>query len=213
MKRALGGTKVKHYHGIDLSQPALERATKNLVGVRFEVELDHRDFVTALTRRPEPADAAWCGLSIHHLSTEGKLELLKAIHGSTSKFLMIYEPTLADGETRNQYTERFARVNRPAWTFLTPEEWAQIDHHVIPETIRRRAPSGMSSAARPASTATTVKTKQARYSAASLTYSPLPTGQAAHSSVSAAISLAISASVWTGEGVKRMRSVPRLTVG
>ena len=52
-----------------------------------------------------------------------------------------------------------------------------------------------------------------RYSAARRTYSPLPTGQAAHSSVSAAISVAISASVWTGEGVKRMRSVPRGTVG
>ena len=49
--------------------------------------------------------------------------------------------------------------------------------------------------------------------AASLTYSPLPTGQAAHSSSNAPISAVISASVWTGEGVKRMRSVPRLTVG
>ena len=138
MAAALSGTRVKHYHGIDLSEPALELAAKNLAGAPFEIELDHRDFVTALTRRPEPADVAWCGLSIHHLSTEGKLALLKAIHGSTGKFLMIYEPTLADGESRDQYLERFARVNRPAWTFLTPEEWAQIDHHVTtcdyPET-------------------------------------------------------------------------------
>jgi hypothetical protein len=47
------------------------------------------------------------------------------------------------------------------------------------------------------------------YSAASLTYSPLPTGQAAHSSLSAVIRSEICASVWTGEGVKRMRSVAR----
>jgi Methyltransferase domain len=138
MKRALAATKVNHYHGIDLSEPALELAAKNLAGVPFEVELDHRDFVTALERRPEPADAAWCGLSIHHLSTEGKLELLKAIRGTTGKFLMIYEPSLADGETRDAYLERFARVNRPAWTFFTDDEWAQIDHHVTtcdyPET-------------------------------------------------------------------------------
>ncbi len=73
MATALSGTKARHYHGIDLSEPALELAAKNLAGVPFEVELDHRDFVTALTHRPEPADAAWCGLSIHHLSTEGKL--------------------------------------------------------------------------------------------------------------------------------------------
>ncbi len=130
MKRALHATKVSHYHGIDLSEPALELAAKNLAGVPFAVELDHRDFVEALERRPEPADAAWCGLSIHHLSTEGKAELLKAIHGSTSKMLMIYEPTLADGEDREAYLARFRRVNRPAWPFLTDEEWQQIDHHV-----------------------------------------------------------------------------------
>ncbi len=45
---------------------------------------------------------------------------------------------MADGETRDQYLERFRRVNRPAWTFLSAEEWAQIDHHVTtcdyPET-------------------------------------------------------------------------------
>ena len=82
MKHALAGTKVNHYHCIDLSEPALELAAKNLKGV-FAVELDHRDFVEALERCPELADAAWCGLSIHHLSTEGKLELLTAIHGST----------------------------------------------------------------------------------------------------------------------------------
>jgi hypothetical protein len=130
MKRALSGTKASHYHGIDLSEPALELAAKNLEGVTFEVELDHRDFVTALTKRPEPADAAWCGLSIHHLSTDGKRDLLKAIRGATSAFLMIYEPTRLDGESRDDYLARFRRVNRPAWPFLSDEEWAQIGHHV-----------------------------------------------------------------------------------
>lgn len=100
MKKALAGTKVDHYHGIDLSEPALKLAANNLEGVPFVVELDHRDFVEAIERRPEPADAAWCGLSIHHLSTDGKLELLKAIHGSTSNILLIYGPTLADDEDR-----------------------------------------------------------------------------------------------------------------
>jgi hypothetical protein len=35
MSQALAGTKVNHYHGIDLSQPALELAAKNLKGVPF----------------------------------------------------------------------------------------------------------------------------------------------------------------------------------
>jgi 2-polyprenyl-3-methyl-5-hydroxy-6-metoxy-1,4-benzoquinol methylase len=89
MQQALTGTKIAHYHGIDLSEPALELAAKNLKSAPFEVELDQSDFVEALEQRPEPANAAWCGLSIHHLSTGGKLELLKAIHNSTSDFLMI----------------------------------------------------------------------------------------------------------------------------
>ncbi len=104
----------------------------------FEVELGHRDFVEAVTLRPEPADVAWCSLSIHHLATDEKLRLMQALCGSTSSFLMIYEPTRQDGETREAYLQRFRRVNQPRWTMLTPEEWAQIDHHVttcdLPET-------------------------------------------------------------------------------
>ncbi len=43
---------------------------------------------------------------------------------------MIYEPSLAEGEDREAYLRRFRRVNRPAWPFLTKDEWEQIDHHV-----------------------------------------------------------------------------------
>jgi len=138
MQLVLAGTKIRHYHGIDLSESALDLAARNLEGAPFEVELDQIDFVEALTKRPEPADAAWCGLSIHHLSTDGKLRLFEAIHRSTKDFLMIYEPTLAQGEVRDGYLARFRHVNRPAWNFLSDEEWAQIDHHCttcdFPET-------------------------------------------------------------------------------
>jgi hypothetical protein len=107
----------------------------------FEVELDHRDFVEAITRRPEPADVAWCSLSIHHLDADGKLRLMRALRDSTTTFFMIYEPTRNDGETRDEYLQRFRRVNRTRWTMLTPDEWAQIDHHVtscdLPETAAK----------------------------------------------------------------------------
>ena len=36
MKAVLPGTQVRHYHGIDLSQPALELAATNLAGLPFE---------------------------------------------------------------------------------------------------------------------------------------------------------------------------------
>jgi hypothetical protein len=60
MREVLPGNRCWHYLGIDLSAPALELAAKNLAGATFEVELE--DFVEALTKRPEPANAAWCGL-------------------------------------------------------------------------------------------------------------------------------------------------------
>ncbi|MGB6906546.1 MAG: class I SAM-dependent methyltransferase [Methyloceanibacter sp.] len=138
MPRALAGTNIRHYHGIDLSEPALELAAANLEHVAFEVELDHRDFIEALSGRPEPADVSWCSISIHHLPTDGKRRLMQALRDSTRAVMMIYEPARQDGETREKYLERFRRVNRPAWTMLTPEEWAQVDHHVtncdLPET-------------------------------------------------------------------------------
>ena len=138
MRRVLPGTTVGHYHGIDLAEPALELAAKNLAGMPFAVDLDHRDFVQAMNDRPEPADVSWCSLSIHHLPTDGKLRLLEATRRSTNSFLMIYEPTRLDHEDRASYLDRFTAVNRPLWTMLTPEEWGQIEHHVrgcdLPET-------------------------------------------------------------------------------
>jgi hypothetical protein len=56
MNAALRGTQVRHYR---------------------------RDFVEAMMRRPQHADAAWCSLSIHHLLTEDKLRLMQAIRGAT----------------------------------------------------------------------------------------------------------------------------------
>jgi SAM-dependent methyltransferase len=140
MKTALRGTKVRHYHGIDLSQPALELAAVNLARSPFEVDLDHRDFVDAMMRRPEHADAAWCGLSIHHLSSDNKLRLMKAIRAATGAggIFLCYEPTRRDDEDRAAFLERFSRTNKPLWKTLTPAEWDQIWRHVtssdFPET-------------------------------------------------------------------------------
>jgi ubiquinone/menaquinone biosynthesis C-methylase UbiE len=137
-KRALAGTEASHYHGIDLSEPAIELAAKMLDGVPYEVDLDHQDFVTALEQRPEPADVVWCGLSIHHLVTADKLKLMKAIRGSTGIAFILNEPSRRDGEDRETWLRRFLGAQEPTWTTLTPEEHQQIVHHIetcdLPET-------------------------------------------------------------------------------
>ena len=125
------GRQVRHYHGIDLSEPALELAAANLKGLRFRVDLDHRDFVDAMARtarsRPTSPGAACRSTTSTPVH---KRRLLTAIRKATRRFLMIYEPARADGEDRNAYLERFVTINKPIWTALTPEEWAQIEHHV-----------------------------------------------------------------------------------
>ena len=68
-----------------VKQAALELAAANLAGVPFEVDLDHRDFVEAMLRRPRHADAAWCSSMIdpRHLATDDKLRPMTAIRRAT----------------------------------------------------------------------------------------------------------------------------------
>lgn len=138
MIRTLAGTKIASYRGVDLSEPALQLAKDNLTGAPFEVELDHGDFVDVIANLSEPVDAAWCGLSIHHLHADEKLRLLRTIRARVTTLLMIYEPTCLDGENRDGYMQRFIRVNNENLTMLTPSELEQIEHHVttcdFPET-------------------------------------------------------------------------------
>lgn len=151
MRTALAGTKIRHYRGLDLSEPALELAAKNLDGAPFNVDLDCGDFVATLTGQQDRSDVSWCSLSIHHLNTDGKRNLLRALHESTSKFLMIYEPTMLEGEDRAAYLERFERINKLAWTFFTPEEWNQPITTSRPATYRKPRRPGRRSAAKQAS--------------------------------------------------------------
>lgn len=133
----LAGTNVARYRGIDLSEPALKLAAANLRDAPFNVELDRGDFVEAL-KTSKPTDVAWCGLSVHHLKRDEKVDFLSAVRASTRKFFVIYEPTCLDGESRDGYMDRFVRVNRAAMTMLSHEEIAQVEQHVLtcdfPET-------------------------------------------------------------------------------
>jgi cyclopropane fatty-acyl-phospholipid synthase-like methyltransferase len=132
MPEALCDVPVRHYHGIDLSASALELAAANLDELSCEVDLDHRDFFEALTRRTEHADAAWCSLSIHHLATDNKFDVLKAIRDALGigGVFLLYEPTCTDGEDRAGYLERFHDTNHTLWNFLNEPEWNQIWDHV-----------------------------------------------------------------------------------
>jgi hypothetical protein len=63
----------------DLSQAALDLASKNVESLACPATLEHRDFVAALRDRPEPADVTWIGFSLHHLLGPAKLEFMREV--------------------------------------------------------------------------------------------------------------------------------------
>ena len=129
---ALQGTPVIHYHGIDLSAPALALARRTVATLACPAELELGDFVSAMRERPEPADVVWIGLSLHHLQTPDKQVLMREVRsavGDGGRFL-IHEPVCHEGESRPAYLERFEQTNHSAWTALSPTEWAEILAHV-----------------------------------------------------------------------------------
>ena len=141
---ALKRTRVAQYHGIDLSQEALDLASQALETLACPVTLDHRDFVAALRDWPEPVDIAWTGLSLHHLLTPAKLELMREIRGivGDSGLLLIYENAAPDGEDREAWLLRCEdQAHRLLSTALNPEEFEAMLAHVrandFPETTSR----------------------------------------------------------------------------
>jgi cyclopropane fatty-acyl-phospholipid synthase-like methyltransferase len=138
-----GGMRVAQYHGIDLSQAALDLANKNLEALDCPVTLEHRDFDAALRDRPEPVDVAWIGFSLHHLLAPAKLEFMREVRsvvGDRGLFL-IYDTASPDGEDRETWLLRWERQNKPWWTALRPEEYEGMRDHVraydFPETTSR----------------------------------------------------------------------------
>lgn len=136
---ALRDSAVGHYHGIDLSAPALALARAELAALPCPVVLDQRDFYDALNDRPEPADVAWIGLSLHHFLAPEKLKLMRAIRGvvGDAGIFVIYENAMPDGETRDQWMARWD-TQKPQWTAYSEEEWEAMWTHVhtfdFPET-------------------------------------------------------------------------------
>ena len=123
MKQALSGTKASHYHGIDLSEPALELAAKNLEGVP-----SRWSWTIAISSRPSPSGRSpptppGAGFrSITSRPTASAICSKRSAARHQRSSLTIYRAqTRLDGESRDDYLARFRRVNCPAWPFLSDE--------------------------------------------------------------------------------------------
>jgi SAM-dependent methyltransferase len=127
---ALRGTAVDHYYGIDLSAQSLQLATEALKVLACPIELRCGDFAEAMTGWTEPVDVVWIGMSLHHLQPEGKVRLMRNVHGALNPggVFLIWEPTLLDGETRAGWLDRFSAC-RGAFAAVTDEVFAAMESH------------------------------------------------------------------------------------
>ena len=137
--KALTGTAITHYRGIDLSAAALDLARVALAELACQVTLEHADYVDALRDWSDAVDVVWIGLSLHHLRADEKLDVLKAIRRvlPDDGHLLLYEAASPDGEDREAWLKRWdAQQPRCA-----PEEWETMTAHVhaadFPETSSR----------------------------------------------------------------------------
>jgi ubiquinone/menaquinone biosynthesis C-methylase UbiE len=138
----LQGTPIARYHGVDLSRAALDLAESSLARLSCPVQLEQRDFVEAVTVRPQPANVVWIGQSLHHFQMDDKLHIMRAIRQVVGDrgLLIVYEPTCPDHEGRDDWMRRWDE-QRPFWTAYTPSDLETMTAHVhaadYPETPSR----------------------------------------------------------------------------
>ncbi len=139
--KALAGLPVEAYHGIDISEQALELARLNAKALACPSVFQCIDFATAIPDWQVPVDVAWIGLSSHHLRYDGKLQVMTALRRIVGEdgILLVYEDASPDGETRQGWLRRWD-AQKPAWTAYDEAEWTYVTDHVhssdFPETDR-----------------------------------------------------------------------------
>jgi SAM-dependent methyltransferase len=128
--KALKGTRVGRYIGIDISRPSLDVAREELKDLRCPVDLRCQDFVEAINGWSEPIHVVWIGQSLHHLRAGEKQEFMRRVRSllPPNGLFLIWEPTCFEGEDREGWMERFHRL-RPEWSTVTDEEFAAFESH------------------------------------------------------------------------------------
>jgi len=139
--RALSGTKVARYEAIDLADTALGVAKKNMARVECSQSFAQGNFFEALKTRTEKADLIFIGFSLHHLLHDEKGRFLKRCHDLIvpGGAFVCLEPFTREGETRDQYLQRWWTTIHSQWKELTPHEFDLVHEHVFssdhPESI------------------------------------------------------------------------------
>ena len=128
----LAGRSVTAYSGMDLSPVALGLARANLEQLGAPFLLTEGDFQRDLSSVQGTFDVVYIGLSLHHLmrrEKEGFFPLLreKVAPGGA---LLIFDPVLNPGESRDCYMGRWVDHAEWSWKALSGEDVSRAVEHV-----------------------------------------------------------------------------------
>jgi cyclopropane fatty-acyl-phospholipid synthase-like methyltransferase len=128
--QALRDTDVGGYIGVDISQPSLDLARKELKDLSCPIDLRRQDFVETVNAWSEPVHVVWIGQSLHHLKRSEKGDFIRRVRAilPPDGIFLIWEPTCLEGEDRDRWMERFRQM-RPEWPMVTDDEFAAFDSH------------------------------------------------------------------------------------
>lgn len=131
------------YVGVDLSSAALAEAQEHLSGLDGVtlVEGDMVEYVNTLEQRNERFDVIFTGYAMHHLSQEGKRDVIRS--GShrmpMSGEYLIVDVLREQDQSREDYISRYLSMIRNEWNEvpgeMAEEACAHVAAHDYPETF------------------------------------------------------------------------------
>jgi SAM-dependent methyltransferase len=120
----LKGCQVESYKGVDLSEPALALAVKNLGVLSCPVELVRNDISAALSVETNVYDVIYSSFALHHLPLEGKAEFFRRAARCVKKggFLLLVDVMREEEETLEVYCRHYCSWLCGSFTALNPQE-------------------------------------------------------------------------------------------
>ncbi len=133
--RALAGTRVRSYTGVDFSAPAIGIACAKVAALGCPSAFHETDFASYLHRNDSVFDVIYLGLSLHHLARGEKDETMRQICRATATggAFYLFEPVLRGHESRDEcLAEWHAYIEMPDGPYadFPPEARESLWQHV-----------------------------------------------------------------------------------
>ncbi|MBI4804846.1 MAG: class I SAM-dependent methyltransferase [Desulfovibrio sp.] len=122
---------VQSYTGVDNDPDVLSRAEMAFKELSVPARLILGGYEDALRSGPGSYDVIWLGLFLHHLPGAKKREFFQEAHRliRSGGVLLVHDPVLKQGETRQEYIARIESACRAGWPELTAAEKDMMTRH------------------------------------------------------------------------------------